>query len=213
MPIPSSRIPRASALSTTALAILGVAISGCTNISGLGGTSDFQCKAPEGIPCQSVSGVHYNERAGNLPAQRAALGHGAPTTELASAKSYGVASQEASRTQQTGAVEAAPLPALGAIRSDPTVIRIWIAPWEDADGDLNDESRVYLQIDSGRWLIEHNRERIRNEFAPLAVSPAARGQAAPAATPGQRPSGPSTSQRQPSAGLPGSFTPVQEPAR
>jgi conjugal transfer pilus assembly protein TraV len=51
---------------------------------------------------------------------------------------------------------------------------------------------VYLQIDSGRWLIEHNRERIRREFSPqggsaMAVIPSrlaptnvAAGQAKPA---------------------------------
>jgi conjugal transfer pilus assembly protein TraV len=55
---------------------------------------------------------------------------------------------------------------MGAIRTEPTIIRIWIAPWEDADGDLNDQGYVYLQIDAGRWLIEHNREQIRRSFAP-----------------------------------------------
>jgi conjugal transfer pilus assembly protein TraV len=55
---------------------------------------------------------------------------------------------------------------VGAIRTEPTIIRIWIAPWEDADGDLNDQGYVYLQIDAGRWLIEHNREQIRRTFAP-----------------------------------------------
>lgn len=55
---------------------------------------------------------------------------------------------------------------IGAIRTEPTIIRIWIAPWEDADGDLNDQGYVYLQIDAGRWLIEHNREQIRRTFAP-----------------------------------------------
>jgi hypothetical protein len=56
---------------------------------------------------------------------------------------------------------------LGAIRSDPTVVRIWVAPWEDADGDLMDQTYVYLPVDSGRWLIEHNRQRIKREFAPM----------------------------------------------
>lgn len=151
-----------------ALALLTLSmLAGCTNMSGLGGTSDFQCKAPEGIPCQSVSGVHYKERAGNLPAQRAAGGHTGEAGEQGRARPLpGLPGDVSLASSASGS--AFPAPALGAIRSDPTVIRIWIAPWEDADGDLNDESRVYLQIDSGRWLIEHNRERIRRESAPLA---------------------------------------------
>lgn len=181
------RVPRTSALSRHSLVFLTAAVTGCTNMSGLGGTSDFQCKAPEGIPCQSVSGVHYNERAGNLPAQRAAMGHSAEVGEPGRPRSYLGGPADASRAAQASG-EAVPAPALGAIRSDPTVIRIWLAPWEDADGDLNDESRIYLQIDSGRWLIEHNRERIRREFAPLAAStPAPRSQATPTAQGAGRP--------------------------
>lgn len=151
------------------LALMGTLLVGCTSMSGLGGTSDFQCKAPEGIPCQSVSGVHFNERAGNLPAHRTAAGHAADVGAPGRASGFMSGSPDASLSALT-AGDTAPAPVLGAIRSEPTVIRIWIAPWEDADGDLNDESRVYLQIDSGRWLIEHNRERIRREFAPLASS-------------------------------------------
>jgi conjugal transfer pilus assembly protein TraV len=143
-----------------AAAVFSIVASGCTNMSGLGGSSEFQCKAPEGIPCQSVSGVYANDMADNLPSIRV---HQARTPN-----------GENSNTSDQVAIAHAPglvgsttaAPALGAIRSEPTVIRIWMAPWEDADGDLNEESRVYLQIDNGRWLIEHNRDRIRAEFAP-----------------------------------------------
>lgn len=148
-----------SLLRALVVAALSIAASGCS-MSGLGGSSEFQCKAPEGIPCQSVSGVYANDMADNLPSGhahpvRSPVGGGAPE---------GVPVAPVHAPGLVGAATAAP--ALGAIRSEPTVIRIWMAPWEDADGDLNEESRVYLQIDNGRWLIEHNRDRIRAEFAP-----------------------------------------------
>ncbi len=182
------------------LALAGTALhlAACTNMSGLGGGSEFQCKAPEGIPCQSISGVHHNERVGNLPAQRAALVLNAPKPEAATQPSaYTAAQAEGGPTLVEQAVTAPTMPvyrkpatirgdqapALGAIRSEPTVIRIWVAPWEDADGDLNDQSYVYLQIDSGRWLVEHNRAQIRREFAPQrAVPVVVGGPAEPAAT-------------------------------
>lgn len=174
------------------LALAGTALhlAACTNMSGLGGGSEFQCKAPEGIPCQSISGVHHNERAGNLPAQRATLGLHTAKPDAASPQSASTAATaEGGPTQveQAAAAPALPFyrkgattrgdqaPALGAIRSEPTVIRIWVAPWEDADGDLNDQSYVYLQIDSGRWLVEHNRAQIRREFAPQRAMPVAVG--------------------------------------
>jgi len=37
------------------------------------------------------------------------------------------------------------------------VLRLWIAPWEDSDGDLHDASFVHVVVDTGRWLIERAR--------------------------------------------------------
>lgn len=160
----------ATPLATLAAAAL---MTGCA-LSGVGGTSEFQCKAPEGVPCQSVSGVHYNERAGNLPAQRAAHRSTAAPSQVRPTRSASVGDG----SDPTPELPVYPLqgePVLGAIRSDPVLIRIWIAPWEDADGDLNEESRVYLQIDAGRWLIEHNRARIRQTYTPLPPLPQSLG--------------------------------------
>lgn len=53
------------------------------------------------------------------------------------------------------------------IRSAPKVLRVWFAPWEDSDGDLHDQSYLYLPVDGGRWLIEHNRRRIREAYQPV----------------------------------------------
>ena len=142
------------------------ALGGCSNLSGLGGSAEFGCKAPAGVPCMSVSGVNANERAGNLPSQRAAAIAPNPADAPASAST----SSRPVLVPVSDAAAGGFTPPLGALRSDPTVIRIWIPPWEDADGDLVDQSYVYLQIDSGRWLIEHNREAIRKTFAPKPAS-------------------------------------------
>lgn len=182
----TARLAAGFTASLRMLMLIGTAaaLAACTNLSGLGAASEFQCKAPEGIPCQSISGVHHNERAGNLPAQRASrgdsLGSAAPAT-AGIGKPAGMDTTEGGAPGET-AVAAPGVPlyrkasvaaperigpgGFGAIRSDPTVIRIWVAPWEDADGDLNDQSYVYMQVDTGRWLIEHNRAQIRREFAP-----------------------------------------------
>ncbi len=53
------------------------------------------------------------------------------------------------------------------IRSAPRILRVWFAPWEDNDGDLHDQSYVYLGVDAGKWQIEHTRRRITDAYRPV----------------------------------------------
>ena len=153
---------------------------GCASLSGLDGTSSYGCKAPDGIKCDSVSGTYYNAMQNNLPAQRrSSSSEWSRTTSSASAPP-GIAQRV--RTASTApslppgdraAYDATPL------RASPRVLRLWIKPWEDTDRDLNGESLVYVQIDNGRWLVEHVQRQAREPFAPVRparpVTPAAKG--------------------------------------
>jgi len=40
-----------------------------------------------------------------------------------------------------------------AVRTPPKVLRIWIAPWEDSDGDLQAPSYVFTELEPRRWMI------------------------------------------------------------
>jgi conjugal transfer pilus assembly protein TraV len=55
------------------------------------------------------------------------------------------------------------------------VLRLWIAPWEDDDGDLHEASVVHVLIDTGRWLIERvvpvNRTRLDAVRPPIPTAP------------------------------------------
>jgi len=42
--------------------------------------------------------------------------------------------------------------------SAPRRMRIWLAPWVDQEGSLHDQSFLYVQLDSGRWLLDAQRE-------------------------------------------------------
>ena len=53
------------------------------------------------------------------------------------------------------------------LRAAPRVLRLWIKPWEDADRDLNGESLVYVQVDNGRWLVDHVQRQVREAYAPV----------------------------------------------
>ena len=52
------------------------------------------------------------------------------------------------------------------VRTPVTVMRIWVAPWEDKDGDLRDQSFVYIPLNQSKWNIEHNYETIIDEYRP-----------------------------------------------
>lgn len=145
-----------------------IALSGCMSMSGLGGDSKYACKAPEGVTCDSVSGVYANAVANNLPGQR-----------KRQASDGDVHAER--RASRPAAVPRASLPAAGssssreassALRAQARYLRLWVKPWEDIDGDLYDQAHIYVQIDQGRWQIDHIQQRIRDAYVPLRPPPA-----------------------------------------
>jgi conjugal transfer pilus assembly protein TraV len=66
------------------------------------------------------------------------------------------------------------------------VLRLWIAPWADADGDLHEASVVHMLVDTGRWLIERvipaNRQRVDAVRPPIPSAAPASGRS-PASEP------------------------------
>jgi conjugal transfer pilus assembly protein TraV len=163
--------------SLPAFATVGVAFAfaGCTSLTGVGGSSSYACQAPEGVTCNSVSGIYANAIKGNLPGQQRSP---AP----ASAASAGSIPPRWRAAASANAAE------LDELRSRPRVLRLWFKPWEDADNDLYDQGYVNVQVDAGRWRVDHVQGRIRDSFAP--VRPPSRGEGSPAA--GDSRSGPRT---------------------
>jgi conjugal transfer pilus assembly protein TraV len=53
------------------------------------------------------------------------------------------------------------------LRTAPKVLRVWVAPWIDDNGDLHDQSYFYTQVSSGAWTIEASRKRIIDDFKPV----------------------------------------------
>lgn len=164
-------------MSRAALAPLLVAttlLSGCaSSLSGVGGISDYACKAPQGASCMSVSGVYANTTHGAL---RIPMADKPAASALAA---YGATQ----RPSPTSTIATPP----AALRSAPRILRMWVAPWEDADGDLHEEGVVHVLVDTGRWLVEHVRpsprsrmDRVMPPAAPSPGTPAAPASSAPA---------------------------------
>ncbi len=145
------------------LAALGM-LAGCMNMSGLGGSSSYACKAPDGVTCDSVSGTYANAIHNNLPSQRPRVAAAASPDAPAPSRTP---SPAITAPESIAAASPAPL------RSSARILRLWFKPWEDADRDLYDQGYVYVQIDGGQWLIDHAQRRIRDAYAPLRPPPRA----------------------------------------
>lgn len=140
------------------LAMVAFGLTGCAGtLTGLEGESKFACKAPDGVTCSSLSGIYANAVANNLPALRKYR-----------------KSEQASTTQSKDVLITGQAASSGdPLRIQPTVLRIWIAPWEDTDGDLHDQSYLYVVANSGRWAIEHSQRQIVDRYRPTFLKPGA----------------------------------------
>ncbi|WP_174999225.1 TraV family lipoprotein [Rugamonas aquatica] len=157
--------PSVSSVGATALVLL----AGCGDLSGLGGSDHYACKAPEGVRCDSLAGNYANSLHNNLPSQTAARSGPAPASPQR--RPPAAASLLAPLAGEPGAVRA--------LRSDERLLRLWIKRWRDRDNDLYDESYLYMKVESGHWLIDAAQER---SAQPYRVLRAPRGNA-PATVP------------------------------
>ncbi len=124
-------------------------LTGCAGtMTGLDGQGGFSCKAPDGISCASLSGVYANAVQNNLPGQR---------TGTKSDKVVEAIARITAAAPRSG----------DPLRSAQKVRRVWLAPWEDEDEVLHDQSYVYLVVDPGRWQIEHSRRKATEGFRPV----------------------------------------------
>lgn len=139
---------------------ISLSLTGCMTMSGLDGGSTFSCKAPDGVTCSSLFGIYTNAVADNLPGMQKKSHSGAAAIAAASSESN--ASPAAVASNIRGRAPSAGMP----IRSTQKVMRIWVAPFEDNDGDLHDQSYVYMVADIGRWNIEHSQRRIVDRYRP-----------------------------------------------
>jgi conjugal transfer pilus assembly protein TraV len=116
----------------------------------------------------SVSGVYETSRHNALPAQMPA----APATPGSAPPAAVPPAAPSPNPSSASGPRRAPLTSGTPLRSAPRILRIWIAPYEDSEGDLRDQSHIYVTVDRGRWQIEHTRRAIQERFAPIrAVSP------------------------------------------
>lgn len=131
----------------TLLIPVSLSIAGC-NMTGIGGTDHFDCQAPAGIPCESLSGAYANAVADNLPGSKKKT-----KSKYTSNKA----------TDAPGLVGVAPQTGTPLL-SDRTVLRVWVAPWEDGKKVLHDQAYLYAVVDPGHWQIAHTNQKIEAQY-------------------------------------------------
>ena len=152
-------------------------LAGCAStLSGVGGADGYACKAPEGAMCTSVSGIYANSAQG-MPKPAKPPGQKLPPGEPVA---YGA----------TPLAPGRPAAASSSLRSNPRILRLWIAPWEDADGDLHEQALVHVVVDTGRWLIEHVRPATGSRIDGVAPPVSLTQEPSPAKSPGDAPQAP-----------------------
>lgn len=188
-------------------------LSGVGSTSGYGcrAPAGAQCTSVSGVYANGVAGTRLQasgDRAGaqgaepgatglaaaspaNLDPAQATAGSIAAPPAIAAARSADTRTAPATPSPSTGPSSATPQLAGTAtpppsLRTSPRILRLWVAPWEDSDGDLHEASTVNVLVDHGRWLVE--RVRPAPQGPRMGVSPPAQ-RAAPldAAAPGRTP--------------------------
>ncbi len=160
---------RAARLVALGCSLLG--LQACTGMAGLGGSASYACQAPEGVTCNSVSGVYANTVGSRRP----------PQTRGPTPQSAASAASAPATTARTQPIQ--PLATPVGLRSGPRVLRLWFKAWVDADNDLFDQGYIYVQVDAGTWRLDHVQRQVRDRFAP--IRPPHRGET-PASTGGTR---------------------------
>lgn len=153
--------------------LLGAAAltTGCVSALNMG-SSEYGCKGmPDGVTCKSARQVYDLTEADDFRAKVEA-------DQKAAAEGKKGHHEEATQEPRavSGQALVVPLPARNPlpIRTQATVMRIWVAPWESADGDLNVPGYVYTEIQPRRWELGVSAPESQPTLRPLQVNMAAR---------------------------------------
>ena len=110
-------------------AMVAASLAGCA--------ARYGCPAPKGVTCKPISEVYRSTL------QKSGSSFEADKTKRSPPKP---GSPPAALALQPPAAER-PTP----IRSAPRILRVWISPWIDDEGDLHQEGTVYVVVDHGAW--------------------------------------------------------------
>ncbi len=144
---------------------LPLLISGCA-------TTEYGCKGmPEDPKCLSTTQAYLlSDRALPEPARIDASSQGNEVTQVTESSS--ISNMSGTSIAATAPIVQQPMPKIDdptPIRTPAQVMRIWIAPWEDNEGDLMVSNYVYTELEPRRWMIGKSAPAIGPTLVPLQV--------------------------------------------
>lgn len=148
-------------------------LSGCAMSMG---KTEYACNAASGVSCMSAKEVY--ELGDDV---KYYIGHSQKEGDALRRKEMGeMQSHETALAQVPDGpwVNGPPPDSPAAIRVPPTVMRIWVRPWEDKSGDLHMPGHVFTEIEPRKWLIGNRAVETKRRLVPLDVR-----QSTPAASP------------------------------
>ena len=119
-----------------------------------GGSSRYGCPAKSGHSCKSVSEVYAETTSGvedaSDPLRKPRGSKKSARAKKKLLKGMGFRAEKSTRKggESTRAEDTMP------VYIPPRVIRLWIAPWQDARGVFHSEKYVYVLTGKGRWKID-----------------------------------------------------------
>ncbi|MDV0844946.1 MULTISPECIES: type IV conjugative transfer system lipoprotein TraV [Gammaproteobacteria] len=125
-------------------------LAGCSSLNI--GEEEYGCPGmPNGVQCMSARDVYSATNDGNVPRPMKsgeARASGNEETPAVATNTTGSGDQVID-TYVAPRLPDRPIP----IRTPAQVMRIWVAPWEDTNGDLIVTGYVYTEIEPRRWVI------------------------------------------------------------
>jgi conjugal transfer pilus assembly protein TraV len=132
--------------------LAGSVLGGC----GIVGPTHYSCPAPNGVTCMSESELYQatedtDQVTGHAHQEHAGVRTGVPKRQARiDLVNDALTLNDDSMDPRWPAVAA---PAEIPVRTPSRVMRIWVAPWEDGQGDLHVGGVVYTEIEPRRWSI------------------------------------------------------------
>ncbi len=155
-------------LTLAGIAIIASQLSGCSFLQI--GESEYSCKGmPEGVTCMSARDVYQMTENENFRQQ---IERDADINKARQEGDTEAASKlmaDSAPTMLSGERYVIPKPARDPIpiRTQASVMRIWVAPWESEAGDLNVPGFIYTEIEPRRWEIGTPAPRVAPTIRPL----------------------------------------------
>ena len=145
------------------IALVGAAVamlSGCSTFFAVG-QEDFSCSGFEdGENCQSARDVYEATGDANYDVDGKGESDGAAATgEAGGKKQWNVEVDN----YVAPSVPNKPVP----IREPAKVMRVWMAPWEDNNGDLHVSSYIYTEIEERKWVYGNQTDTRSNRTKSL----------------------------------------------